>query len=382
MDLDVRVYQGPVEISALSGIWQSLQHHPNSDYEHFMLICRLRSEVISPFALGFWEDGICRAIFAGRLERLTLRPSVGYAKLPGVPAIVLTFIHEGILGKPDSRMAASAMDVIYKMMACRKMDAVSFHLLPERLSSFWGVLQKQAVRAGGALVSDWAIHRDMAIQNQPGYLLSQMRSKHRGWIRRKQRDLEKEFSGRVYWRWYAQIEDLTELCGKMEAVAKTTYQRGLCAGFINNHENHERLGLFARSGQLRVLLLEIDGMPKAFWMGTVYKGVFHSDATGYVPDVRDFEVGTLTFLKVVDELVREGVTRLDFGLGDAHYKERFSERYWREATVQLFATTCKGRFLYAYLGLFRWLDRLARRLVFRLGAVDRIKQMWRSRLRE
>lgn len=377
----VQVYQGPSELQTLAEAWRGLQHHPNSDFEHFMLVCRLRSEVVTPMALGFWVDGTCRAIMAGRLERLLLRPSFGYAKLPVMSAIVLTFIHEGILGVLDSRMAAAAIAVLSGMMARRDMDAVSFHMLPERVSSLWGAVQKQAAHFSGTLICDWAIHREMTLQNQPGYLLSQMRAKHRGWIRKKERDLEKAFPGRVHWKWCAGIVDVLGLCGKVEAVARTTYQRGLGAGFIDNHENRERLSFFARKGQLRVLLLEIDGIPKAFWMGTVYKGVFHSAATGYTPDVKDFEVGTLAFIRVVDELVREGVRRLDFGLGDAHYKERFADRHWREATVQLFAPTCRGRFLHAYLGLFSWLDHEARRLLSRLGAVDRIKKSWRARMR-
>lgn len=381
MNPHLRIYRGFTDIQGLSAGWQSLQHHPNSDYDHFMLVCRLRSEVIAPFALGFLEDGTCRAIMAGRLEQQVLRPSVGYAKLPGLRANVLTFIHEGILGELDSRMAAAAIEALSAIMVSREIDAVNFHMLPERVSSLWDVLQNQSAHNCGAVFSDWAIHRDMRVESEPGYLLRRMRSKHRAWIRRKERDLERTFPGLVAWKWCTGSIDVPELCDKMEAVARTTYQRGLGAGFVDNGENRERLALFARNNQLRVLLLEIAGNPKAFWMGNVYKGAFHSAATGYTPDVRDFEVGTLTFIRMVDELVREGVTRLDFGLGDAHYKERFGDRHWREASVQLFGPTPKGRFLHAYLGMFRRFDREARRLLSRLGAVDRIKRSWRDRLR-
>jgi len=167
----------------------------------------------------------------------------------------------------------------------------------------------------------------------------------------------------------------------MEAVACNTYQRGMGAGFVNDEITRQRLELFARRSQLRVLLLGLDGVPSAYWLGVVYGETFHAFATGYVPEVTTYEVGTLAFLRMVEELVREGVGRLDFGLGDAYYKERFGDRSWREATVQLFARTPKGRLLRGYIGTTSQIDDCARRLVKRLGILDRVKGMWRARLR-
>mgnify|MGYP000005848844 CR=1 FL=1 len=171
------------------------------------------------------------------------------------------------------------------------------------------------------------------------------------------------------------------ICTRMEVVARSTYQRGLGAGFVDDELTRQRLALFARRGQMRVLLLELDGMPSAYWLGVVYGETFHAFATGYIPEAATYEVGTLSFLRLVEELVREGVGRLDFGLGDAYYKERFADRSWREATVQLFARTFRGRVLRGYLGTTARLDDYTRRVVKRLGLFDRVKGLWQARLR-
>ena len=62
-----------------------------------------------------------------------------------------------------------------------------------------------------------------------------------------------------------------------------------------------------------------------------------------------YEVGTLIFIRMNDELAREGVRKLDFGIGDALYKQRFGDQSWREATVWLFAPTAKGMALRSIL---------------------------------
>src|SRR5690606_2483245 len=110
-----------------------------------------------------------------------------------------------------------------------------------------------------------------------------------------QKELESAFPGRVAWRWLAHCDDVHGLCEALESVATRTYQRGLGVGFFDGTEIRERLALFAGRDQLRVQLLEIDGEVRAFWFGLVYKGVFHSSETGYDPDLRSYEVGSLMF---------------------------------------------------------------------------------------
>ena len=85
-------------------------------------------------------------------------------------------------------------------------------------------------------------------------------------------------------------------------------------------------------------------------------------------------------MRMVDELVREGIKKLDFGLGDAHYKQRFGDRSWRQTTLRLFAPSVKGLILKSTLGLFGTLDGAARSLMQRTKLFDRVKTWWRRRL--
>lgn len=180
----------------------------------------------------------------------------------------------------------------------------------------------------------------------------------------------------------SRFDDIPDITSRIEVVAARTYQRGLGAGFVDDDEVRQRYRLLADRGRLRIMLLEIEGNVKAFWIGTVYKGVFHSAATGYDPDFRVYELGTLMFVNMIDELVKEGVTKLDFGLGDAFYKERFGDESWQETTLLLFAPGVKGIFLRSSQYCFNAVDNSLRRLLQKTGILNRVKTTLRRLARK
>jgi len=167
----------------------------------------------------------------------------------------------------------------------------------------------------------------------------------------------------------------------MEKVAKMTYQRGLGAGFVNNDEWRKRLALFSSRNQLGVMIVRANSAPIAFRCSIIYKGVAYASGTGYLSDMAQFRIGTLCLLRTVEYLVREGVQCLDFGLGDAGYKGRFSDLSWNEADASLFAGSIKGRLFRSYLGSAGWFDARLRTISERFGIAEKIKRKWRSLVR-
>ncbi|MDE2402257.1 MAG: GNAT family N-acetyltransferase [Burkholderiales bacterium] len=372
----IRTLQG---LDSVRAHWEQWQSHTNHDFAQFELVCQLRPEVESPFVTVIERDGQPRTLLAGRLERTMFAPTIGYLTPIRIPATMLSVIHQGVVGPLDDEAAVQSIRYLRSLLHEGVADAVAFHHLPEH-SPLLKAIQRDRTARLQERTPRWSTHREMLLP-APGASIEQLlRAKHRTRIRKLRKELEAAFPKRVAWTWLTQFDNIPALCTRLEKVASRTYQRGLGAGFFDNEEFRRRLELFARRKQLRVQMLEIDGQARAFWFGTVYAGVFHSSETGYDPDLRAFEVGTLMFIKMVDELAREGVVRLDFGLGDAQYKERFGDRSWRETPVWLFAPTAKGVTLMLLLKASLLLDGAARRIVARVGLTDKIKSAWRRRL--
>lgn len=373
----LRTYATLPELAQVRDFWRDEQHHPNSDYEHFRLVCESRPEVLGPWVIGLLQQDRPKVLVVGRRERSVLRTSIAYARLPGIRSTTISFVYNGIIGTPDAVDGHRIATEIERLLRQGEADVVVLNLLRQD-SALWDSLGALRLRATRRV--KWATHRSLRLAPTKGFILQNMRSKHRSWIKRKERDLERAHPA-LSWSWHAPTSgEVPALCARIEQVSRATYQRGLGAGFVDNDETRARLSMFARQGQLRVLLLEIGDGPRAFWLGQVYKGVFHSEATSYAQGLREFEVGTLVLLRLVDRLVEEGVERFDFGLGDAHYKERFGDHAWQEASLRLYAPTLKGALLWSVQNTADAMEHALRAAAARAGLGDRIKNAWRQRL--
>lgn len=376
--MNVRVIRTLSELRTVRCHWEQWQTHVNSDLAQFELVCGLRPEVEAPFVTVVEQDGGPSALVAGRLERTLIAPAVGYVTPFRIRARVLAVIHQGVVGHLDERAATAVVRFLWSVLESGAADAVDFHHLPEN-SPLLGALRRAGPRWFCERTPRWSTHREMDVPAQGSLLEAKVSAKHRSRLRKRQSSLEAAHPGGVCWRWLRDVKNIPELCARLEQVAARTYQRGLGAGYFDSDEFRQRFALFAARGQLRVQTLEIDGVTRAFWFGSVYGGVFHSSETGYDPDLRDYEVGTLMFIRLVDELIHEGVDRVDFGLGDALYKERFGDRSWRETSVWMVAPSAKGVAIMLLLRVAIATDRTMRRVVRQFGLTDRIKAFWRRR---
>lgn len=363
-------------LAAVRSFWESAEDHANNDRAHFELICRLRPEVVAPCVTIVTEAGRTCGLVVGRMERTRFAPTIGYLKPISMAATVLVVIHRGVVGQLDAEMAGHCISEMRSLLSTVQADAVEFHHLSED-SPLLAALAASGPQRLWRRLPCWSTHRSMTVPGSGSFMDQRIDPKHRTHFRKRQRCLHADFAGRLSWRWVAHCDDVGALCDALESVARGTYQRGLGVGFVDGPEIRERLVHFAGRDQLRVQLLEIDGTVRAFWLGTVYKGIFHSSETGYDPALRTYEVGSLMFFRLTDALIGEGVRAIDFGLGDAFYKERFGDVGWRETSVWMFAPTFRGIVMRVVLEATLIIDRSARAMTARLGVTDRLKRGWR-----
>lgn len=359
-------------MGALRIYWEGYQNHPNNDFDHYQLVCRLRQNFVSPH-VSFTEcDGVITSILVARIENTQFSPAIGYFHPIRIPTKILTVLYHGLIGNTDEENSQLLVRHIWSFLSSGQVDMVIFHNLSEH-SPLMEAIDGMLPRRHRENIVRWSKHWSMTLPEQPGFLLKKLRAKHRSWITGRQKKLESAYPGKLSWQWISKFDDITGLAVRLETLAARTYQRGLGAGFVNDEEHRQRYRLFADRGQLRVQLLEIEGQVRAFWIGTVYKNVFHSAETGYDPDFRTYELGTLIFYNMADELVREGVFKIDFGLGDAFYKERYGDESWRETNVQVFAPNFKGLLLHSSSRCFSMIDSTLRRLLQKTGALNWVK---------
>ena len=138
----------------------------------------------------------------------------------------------------------------------------------------------------------------------------------------------------------------------------------------------------ARRGWFRGYVLYLEDKPRAFWGGTLYKNVFFLAWTGYEPELRRYELGTILFLRLVEDLIAEKAEEVDFGFGTAPYKERFGDRGWSDDVAYIFAPTVRGALLNCLASFGAQWSRVLKRALQKLDLENWLKRVWRRKLTE
>jgi CelD/BcsL family acetyltransferase involved in cellulose biosynthesis len=172
-------------------------------------------------------------------------------------------------------------------------------------------------------------------------------------------------------------DQVDRLMRDAEAVASTSYQRGLGVGFADTPIIRGRLEFEAHNGWLQGHILYLDSKPVALWITSVRNKVAVSDYLAFNPDYAKYAPGTYLIISAIEGL--RDVDRIDFGGGDASYKELFANKLQREATVYIFAPTFKSIAVNALHTCARAAHQSAKRALPHLAA---IKRRWRTRMRQ
>jgi hypothetical protein len=379
MEYEVKFIRSIGEVEELRSIWERMQCHPNTDIDHYLTVVGSLKDVIRPHVILFSQNGQPKALAVGRLERRDMSITLGYKTLFKFKAHCLTIMYGGLLGNWSKEIYRLLVIELLNSLKRNEADVAWFNLLRSD-TQIYDIARKEPSFVCRDHVIEINPHWKMALPNSLNGFLQKMTSKHRYWLNRLPRVLEKDYPGKVIYKYYQRRNELDVLFTDAEEIARKTYQRNLDAGFIDNSIMRQRLAMAADKGWLRAYLLYVDDKPCAFWIGTLYGKVFHLDFTGYDSTFKRYEPGTILFMRMIEDLTNSKVEEIDFGFGDAFYKQRFGDQHWIESSVYIYAPTIKGILLNANRTInlipYRYLLRLAEKN----NMLQKIKRLWRDKL--
>jgi hypothetical protein len=378
---EVKVAKSVEEVEALRPVWERMQWHPNADIDFYLTILDTRPEIIRPHVLLLSSDGQPESMLIGRIEETRVDFKIGYKTIYSPKIRLLTCIYGGFLGSQSYPGAQVLVEELMNSLKQRDVDAVFLgHLRFEH--HIYNLMRTKAPFMCRDYISFENMHWQMSLPDRIDDFFKKMSRGRRHEIRRYPKVLEKTFPGQVNTRCFQDKNQMDSLCDDIEEIAINTYQRGLGAGFIDNEENRRRLKLLAEKGCLRAYLLYVADKPCAFWIGTLYKDIFYLDFTGFDSAYRKYEPGTILFVNMVQDLIENRIAFVDFGFGDALYKERFGDLSWREVSLYIFAQTAKGMRINAIRTLIVLVSKYTKLALEKTKLVGKIKKIWRTSLSE
>jgi hypothetical protein len=380
-EVSVRVLRTIGDLENLRTAWTEMQRHPNADLDLFLTVLASNTQIDRPYVVVLYRDGSPNTILVGRLENTRLDLRVGYAGFLKPRARSLTFIYGGLFGNTCADNCRALAVEIMNSLRGGEADFAFFNHLPADSS-----LYEALGRAPGFLGRDHfpalQTHRSMALPGSAEEFLQGLSPK----LRRNQRwkKLLRDYPGAVSIRCFRDASELEQMISDVEVVAKTTYQRGLGVGFADDEITRGHLVLKARRGWLRTYVLYVADRPWAFWSGTLYRDVFHSDYMGYNPEHSKYSPGLYLVTRVIEDFCKSGEQRkvdaVDFGLGDAEYKETLCNVQWQDASTYVFAPTARGLLLNAIRTPILLFDRFTKRALERTGLLAKMKRLWRNQV--
>lgn len=358
--MSVRSDDGPCSVDA----------HP----DFYLPFLNAREGENTPLVVLWRQGNEARGILVGRRNIGRPALSIGPLKIP-MPKLRSVNITYGGLESVDEDVAQLQADYLRELLKSGTVDCISVHHLP--VDTPIGRILRSGLRISGdgspIVKKQWFL-KLTDDQNQP---VTTNSAKTRSSQRRQDRKLEKAFAGAVKIREFRDLEQLGRFIERASEIGAKSYQGSLRIGVTNSHRWHTHLGVLAGIGCLRAYLLEAQDTPIAYAVGSYKDGTYTGIATSFLPEHRNLSPGAYLNRRVIERLQAEGAMWLDFGFGDASYKQLHGT--WRReiATLHLYSQTPAARVARALDASVKWADHTSRRILHESGLYERVRKLIR-----
>jgi len=209
--------------------------------------------------------------------------------------------------------------------------------------------------------------------------IQKFKSKTRKRIRNRINKFTRFCDGKLIFKSYQTAEDFDEFYQLALSVSVETYQHKLHqCGLPDNQSDIEIYRQLAVNNALRGFLLFHGDKPIAYNLITIKNNVALADAGGYNPEYANWSVGTVTEWLSLEKLFADDtLTTLDYGLGEADYKEFFSTGNQLVVDVFFLKKTLRNTLLIISHAAFSRLIRNTGNLIDKVGLKKRLIKLIR-----
>jgi hypothetical protein len=337
MTIGLKVLVSPDEIEQLKEYWRDHVQVPEINWEAYWSVIRERKTSVLPYVIGLFEDADPKGMLIGRIELGWVTLRFGYWKPIRISVRKIVVPGKGLIAEETEHPASIMVAEVIRGLRERRADIAVFEYV-ETGSALYRAARTAPI---GFLMRDHMRERRLHWRLDLPPSFEEYHRAHRG-LMQKVRKLERTYGGRIQYSRFCYETDVDRFCVDVEDIAKTTYQRALGVGFLNSREDRAKLSAAARLGQWEAFVTYIDGRAAAFWSGSRIRETLFLIWTGYDIAYQNCSPGLVSFVRMLEILMAEGVHRVDFGGGDAPYKERLSTKSHWEESVCMHAPTLKG----------------------------------------
>ena len=374
--LSVRILTTPEEVRALAPQWVMLAPGRSALPEEFLEEIEAVPTVLAPRVFAaFRGDTLC-ALLVGRVDIAEYRLWIARRRIWTFRLRSLTVVDGGALRRsPDVPWEPLIRAVVEDV---RRGDVIAAQFTRvDCQSPLLDALRVVVPRLWRDETQGPWVQWQLDLPDTYGELLKRVSRHTRKHFRRWRERLEERFPGRLAVRRIGRPEEVPDFCRRADGIARRTYQRGMGAGFFHDSTTERILTAAARRGTLKAYLLEAEDRVLAFWCLIRRGNTLYAEFTAYDREFREFDPGTVLFLEVLQDAVRDGVERIDYGLGDLQYKRRFDATRRMVRDVVAFRPGARSLWIHVCGAAFQWIARGAQAAIRSLGSEGAYRRLAR-----
>ena len=373
------------EIEAIRPIWEQMQRdelHPalNADIDNYLSVVGSIKDLVQPYVMIISRNNEPKAMVIGRLEKQVIPCNVGYTSIINITLRCLTVVYRGILGRPNTETCSVLIKELMQVLGRGQADVLLFNHLPidteihNLINSATSLFCRDHFPARH-------LHWKSSLPGSYEEFLHSLSKNTRHNIRRYQNRLVRKYGDRLKVKCFTEDSQIDQLFKDTVEVAEKTYQHGLGSTFVDDASTRNRVKLFVDRKSLAAYVLYIDDKPCAFWNGARYGKTFFTWTTGYDPSFHNDRLGLVLLIRLFEALCKDqNVDQIDFGFGDAQYKQNLCNISWTEATIYIFAPRLHPIVVNALRNSTTAVGLALKYILNKFSAVGWIKRRWRNLL--
>jgi hypothetical protein len=377
----VRVVRALAEVEELKEIWNLWCDDPTADFDTYLVSAHCRPDFVRPHVMVLYRDGQPDCMLVGRLERCRLRLKVGYKTLFEPWSHRLFFLQGGLFGNASEENCRLLIQELRRSLRRREADTAEFSRVGQD-SNLYKAAEAEINFICRGHFTPLHEHRWLELPGSFKEFLQGISRKNRHELRRHEKRLADDFSGKAHIHCYRHEDEVKELAREVEKVSAKTYQRALGVGFQPDLETLEALRIAAHQGGLRGCVLYLDEQPCAYFIGKQYKNTFHGNFMGFDPQFGKYSPGLLVLMHSIEECFDPGyrATQVDLGWGDRQYKRVICNHSRQDGPLYLYAPSFAGLRLNFLRSVTSFLDVSARQLLAKSSLLQKLRKARLDRL--
>ena len=377
----IQILRSIKEIEKIRPFWEEKQAHPDGDLDLFINIINSKKEIVGPYVILLRFHDNPHAMMVGIIEKKRINVYISYKKLSGPKLRILTIYPERIFGNPN--FIYSHFFVLELIESLKRKETDLVQLENFKIDSH---LFKIAKTKPGFLFHDYkpdiTLYWNIILPGSIDELFTNMGSKQRHEIFRKERRIQKEFNGKITFCCYKNEDEITGLCEDIEKVARNSFLRILGYGFINNTENKYFLSISAKRGRLRGYLLYIEEVPCAFYICQIYKEIVYFRSSGFDFRYKNCSPGVVLLKHVLEDIYKheKNIKEIDWGKGDQIFMKHLGNYSFKVGSIYIFPPSIYGLWLNFIKVFLFFIKTFVKAILIKFGLRDKISSYWRQRL--